>query len=177
LHVRDIAHEDAEAQLADVESILDDLGIDPANDPRLLEVWNKADRLDEDSLAAAQNSARRRAAQGGDEAQPVIVSALTGHGLDELREKIESRLAAGRLLFDIALQPEDGEGLHWLHDNTEVMQKSADPDGWLHLRVRVAPERAEPVRRKFFKPSGAKPRMGAFVEPDRENLPAPLMRR
>jgi GTPase len=154
LHVRDIAHEDAEAQRADVEAILSDLGIDPG-DRRLMEVWNKADLLDADGLATAENAARRRAAQAGAQAEPLIVSALTGQGLDELRDSIESRLAAGRLLFDIALAPDNGEGLHWLHENTEVMQKSVGADGALHLTVRVAPERAEPVRRRFFEGGGA----------------------
>lgn len=146
LHVRDIAHEDAEAQLADVEAILADLGIDPASDRRLVEVWNKADLLDDDSLAAVQNSARRRPTN----AKPIIVSALTGQDLDELRAMIEIRLALGRIVFEIALQPENGEGLHWLYENTEVLRNSTAADGSVHLRVRVAPERVEPVRRKFF---------------------------
>ena len=33
LHVRDVSHEDAEAQLQDVEKILRQLGIDPRNKP------------------------------------------------------------------------------------------------------------------------------------------------
>jgi GTP-binding protein HflX len=146
LHVRDIAHEDAEAQCEDVETILTELGVNPADDRRLLEVWNKADLLDEDGRAAAWNSARRRAAN----ARPIIVSALTGEGLEELGAALEARLAVGRVLFDIALDPANGQGLHWLYENTEVMQRSAEEDGTLHLTVRVAPERAEPVRRKFF---------------------------
>ncbi len=149
LHVRDIAHEDAEAQLADVETILNDLGVDPANDNRLVEVWNKADLLGEEALAEAQNSAKRRATN----AKPIIVSALTGQGCDELRTMIEARLAVGRITFDIALKPEDGQGLHWLYENTEVMRKGAAADGSLHMRVRVAPERVEPLRRKFFTPA------------------------
>jgi len=146
LHVRDIAHEDAEAQLADVEAILADLGIDPSDDRRLMEVWNKADLLDEDRLAATRNGARRRPAN----ATPIIVSALTGQGLDELGAAIEGRLAIGRIVFDIALDPVNGQGLNWLYENTEVMRKSTAADGAVHLTVRVAPERAEPVRRKFF---------------------------
>src|SRR5208337_5585011 len=50
LHVRDVSHEDAEAQLHDVEKILNELGIDPHNNPEhkrvLIEVWNKIDRVD-----------------------------------------------------------------------------------------------------------------------------------
>jgi GTP-binding protein HflX len=174
LHIRDIAHEDAEAQLGDVAAILGDLGV-PASDPRLVEVWNKADLLDDEQRAAVQNSARRHA-QNAD-AQPVIVSALTGQGLDELRQTIESRLAAGRILFDIALPPADGESLHWLHENTEVMRKSADLDGFVHVHVRVAPERAEQVRRRFFAPSAAKPPSAVTDGPARAFLPGRLTRR
>jgi GTPase len=62
---------------------------------------------------------------------------------------IETRLASGRIIFDITLDPANGAGLHWLHENAEVLGKCAAADGALHVRVRVAPERAEPVRRKF----------------------------
>ena len=44
LHVRDIAHEDADAQCADVEKVLADLGI-ARNQGRMIEVWNKLDLL------------------------------------------------------------------------------------------------------------------------------------
>jgi GTPase len=74
---------------------------------------------------------------------------LTGQGLEDLRAAIETRLASGRIVFDIALDPANGGGLHWLHENTEVMGKSTGSDGAVHVRVRVAPERVEPVRRKF----------------------------
>ncbi len=143
LHVRDIAHEDTEAQRADVEAILASLGIDPANDRRLMEIWNKCDLLDEATLAA------RRAARRSSLGNPVIASALTGQGLEELRMAIEIRLASNRIIFDIVLEPANGAGLAWLHENTEVMNKSTAADGAVHVRVRVVPERAELVRRKF----------------------------
>lgn len=146
IHVRDISHEDTEAQLHDVETILKDLGVDPADDRRLVEAWNKCDLLDDDALAAAQQRARRESSP----AKPVIVSALTGQGMDDLRAAIEALLARGRIVFDIALAPENGAGLNWLHEHTEVMRKSTGADGALHVQVRVAPDRAEPVRRKFF---------------------------
>ena len=148
LHVRDIAHEDAEAQHADVEAILAGLGIDPANDRRLMEVWNKCDLLGEAALAA------RRSAKRFSQGNPVMVSALTGQGLEDLRAAIETRLASDRIVFDIALDPANGAGLNWLHENTEIIGKSTAADGSVHMRVRVAPERAEPVRRKFPAASG-----------------------
>lgn len=144
LHVRDIAHEDAEAQRGDVEAILTDLGIDPANDRRLMEVWNKCDLLDEASLAAA-----RTVTKPSSHNKPVIVSALTGQGLEDLHAVIEARLANGRIIFDVTLDPANGAGLNWLHENAEVMRKNTEADGIVHVRVRIPPERAEPLRRKF----------------------------
>ncbi len=102
LHVRDIAHEDAEAQHADVEAILAGLGINPANDRRLMEVWNKCDLLGDAALAA------RRGAKRFSRGNVVMVSALTGESLEDLRAAIETRLASGRIVFDIALDPANG---------------------------------------------------------------------
>ena len=42
LHVRDVSHGDTEAQAVDVTTILKDLGIDPDDQSRIIEVWNKA---------------------------------------------------------------------------------------------------------------------------------------
>jgi len=144
LHVRDIAHEDAEAQRTDVEAILAGLGVDPVSDHRLLEVWNKCDLLNDARLAAAWTGTNRAHHE-----RPVIVSALTGQGLDDLRTAIESKLARGRIMFDIKLDPANGAGLNWLHEHAEVMRKDTKADGVIHVQVRVPPERVEPLRQKF----------------------------
>ena len=60
LHVRDVSHEDTEAQSRDVEEVLTALGIDPNEEQRLIEVWNKIDRLDADGRARLNNLAERR---------------------------------------------------------------------------------------------------------------------
>ena len=61
LHVRDVSHEDTEAQSHDVEEVLRALGIDPNDEQRLIEVWNKIDRLDADGRDAAAKSGRAQA--------------------------------------------------------------------------------------------------------------------
>ncbi len=43
LHVRDIAHEESDAQAEDVEGVLADLGFDEERRSHIIEVWNKAD--------------------------------------------------------------------------------------------------------------------------------------
>jgi GTPase len=149
LHVRDASHEDAEAQLHDVEKILRELGIDPqenaAHKRALIEVWNKIDRLDTAARMQLQNIAERRP-QGE---QPVLVSAITGERITALTAAIESRLAEKRVLIELELDPADGAGMSWLHRHTEVIAKSFDANGRAAMTVRVAPDQAAAVRTKF----------------------------
>jgi GTPase len=149
LHVRDVSHEDAEAQLHDVEKILRELGIDPhenaAHKRSLIEVWNKIDRLDAPERTRLQNIAERRPPS----AQPVLVSAITGEGIDALTVAIEARLAENRVLIELELDPADGAGISWLHRHTEVIAKTFDAQGRAAMTVRVAPDKAEAVRAKF----------------------------
>ncbi len=150
LHVRDVSHEDAEAQLADVEKILGQLGIDPHNGAdekrSLIEVWNKIDRLDAAARARLQNLAERRPP----EHRPVLVSAVSGEGIDTLGEAIEARLSAGRVLIELELDPADGAGMSWVHRHTEVMHKALDEStGRIAITVRADAGKAAAVRARF----------------------------
>jgi GTP-binding protein HflX len=150
LHVRDVSHEDAEAQLADVESVLRQLGVDPRGEgpgkPQVIEVWNKIDRLDGEQRARLRNLAER---QPADE-RPVLVSAVTGEGIDALDATIEARLAAGRVLIELTLEAADGAGVSWLHRHTEVIHKVIDEtSGRVAMTVRVDPGKAPIVRERF----------------------------
>ena len=145
LHVRDIAHEDADAQGADVAKILGELGVDAQDHDRLIEVWNKLDALDENERERVQNSAARRP----EDERPSVVSALTGEGIDGLLQAIETRLARGRLLLSVPLDAADGEGQAWLHAHTEVLAREMDEEGAPAFQVRIAPEGLERLRRRF----------------------------
>jgi GTP-binding protein HflX len=145
LHVRDVSHEDTEAQSRDVEKVLVALGVDPNDEHRLIEVWNKIDRLDGTDRLRLKNLAERRSAGQ----RPVLVSALTGEGIDSLMHAIEARLSASRVMLDLALDPADGAGVSWLHRHTEVMEKSMGEDGKLAVTVRVDPAKVGAVRAKF----------------------------
>ncbi len=145
LHVRDVAHEDTDAQSADVEAVLGELGIDPNDHRRFLEVWNKLDLLDAEEAASVANSARRRGAN----ARPILLSARTGQGSDELLAEIEARTAEGKPVLQLALSSSDGQGLHWLYEHAEVLQRHDLESGTIHLVVRVAHERAEQIRARF----------------------------
>jgi GTP-binding protein HflX len=145
LHVRDVSHEDSEAQAADVAAILQELGVDPNDHRRIVEVWNKIDALDPDRRERLAEVARRRPP----EAQPFPISALTGEGVDSLAVAIADRLAAGREQVTVSVAPADGSGLNWLYRNTEVLSRRDGADGVIEVTVRVPPERAEGLRRRF----------------------------
>ncbi len=140
LHVRDIADQTSLSQRVDVNAVLSELGIDAEGEPgRLLEVWNKADLLDEDGLQRAGNEARR--------AEAVLVSAATGTGLDALRGEIERRLNLRRETIEIALKPDEGSLSNWIYENCEVVARAALGEGVTSLRIRVAPEKRERLAR------------------------------
>lgn len=144
LHVRDVSHEDSTAQSQDVVTILGELGIDAENDQRLIEVWNKIDRLSGDARITLQNQAERRP-EGG---KPVLVSAQAGEGIDSLIAAIEARLSCERQIVELMLDPGDGSGLSWLYRHTEVLSRDLR-DEKLHVTVRGSAEQAAQVRAKF----------------------------
>jgi len=89
LHVRDIAAEQTEAQKRDVDSVLEELGVDPSPGAgRVIEVWNKADLLSPEDRATLANQARRR------EAAPVLISATAGQGISDLLERLATQFGA-----------------------------------------------------------------------------------
>jgi GTPase len=150
LHVRDVSHGDAEAQLLDVENILSQLGIDPHNGTgerrTLIEVWNKIDRLDQVERTRLENLTERQPASE----RPVLVSAMTGEGIEALDRAIEAWLAAGRVLIELELDVADGAGVSWLHRHTEVIRKMVNEDsGRIAMTVRADAAKADSVRAKF----------------------------
>ena len=159
VHVRDISHVDSEAQSEDVEAILAELEIADRAD-RIIEVWNKLDRLGAEQRAGLVDEEEMR------EAAPLAVSALTGEGIDRLLAAIEERLARGRKLIELRLDSADGQGLHWLYEHAEVMSRSDRDDG-LHLVVRVSPDQVERVRRRFAIRRRPMDRRGRLDAPDR----------
>ncbi len=145
LHVRDAVDEDTEAQARDVAAILKELGVNTDDPARLIEVWNKIDLLDEDGRARLENLAARRPP----ELKPILVSAVTGEGVEALFDEIEKRVVAGRSTLSLELDPADGAGLGWLHRQTEVLERTMNDEGRLSVTVRADPAKLAEIRRRF----------------------------
>jgi len=144
LHVRDISHEDSEAQERDVEAVLRQLGIDPEAGGRILEVWNKIDLFDQPAREQLKNTAARQPP----ERPCFLVSAATGEGIDALLAAIEDQLATSRATLQLSIDAADGAGISWLHRNSEVLNKELH-DGKFDMTVRVDPTKRDLVVKRF----------------------------
>lgn len=144
LHVRDMSHEDSEAQSHDVGRVLAELGVQ-AGDPRVVEVWNKIDLLGADERVRIFNLAERQQHRR----QPIPVSALSGEGIERLLAAIETRLGEKRQTLQLSIDPSDGAGLSWLYRHSEVLSREMRGDGRLALSVRADPKNAEMVKHKY----------------------------
>ncbi len=120
-HVRDMANPSHAAQKKQVLEVLADLGVvdgeTGTSSIPILEVWNKCDLLDGDSLAELQEAA---AGQGA-----VILSAATGAGVDALEAELARLLTGGAREVSLLLPVSDGRRMAWLHAHGEVL---ADDD-------------------------------------------------
>lgn len=140
LHVRDIAHEETEAQARDVEKVLNELGIDTLPvDGHILEIWNKIDLVSHERRAELQYEAQRN------ERPPVLVSAATGEGIVPLLDAIDGRLSVADEVLDIIIPGSLGSLLNWLHETCDVLAREARKDGSVELRLRIASEKKDRV--------------------------------
>jgi GTP-binding protein HflX len=141
LHVRDIASPETQQQAADVMAVLGELGVHPGEERRILEVWNKIDRVVPDQREAL----RQRAASA--EPPAAIVSAVSGEGVPALLDAIEKALTGTRPTVTVELGADQLGAAPWLYRNTEVLERNDDPEtGRARLKVRVAEKRLAPFR-------------------------------
>jgi GTP-binding protein HflX len=133
LHVRDVSAEDTDSQAADVREVLGQIGLE-AEDPRLVEVWNKIDRLSEEDRAVLELRARRAGVGEGPPAVPV--SAVTGEGTEVLLRRLAEMVDSAPPV-DVRLPPNDGRALAWLYQNGRVVARADEDDGCTRLAVRL----------------------------------------
>ena len=131
LHVRDIHHPDSEAQRADVEAVLTELGLGERLGANLIEALNKIDLLDSEQ----RDRLDQRVGRDGN---TVAVSAATGAGCDALLALIDVRMGGDRDLIELEVPSSDGAALAWLYAHGEVVRRR-DDDEASHLAIRLSP--------------------------------------
>ncbi len=128
VHVVDASEPEARRLLdmTAVDEVLEEIG---AGEKRRLLVLNKADLLDDGS--------RQEVAIAHPDA--VLVSALAGAGLDQLRDRIEVAFAETLTEVELLIPYSEGGRLHELHEVAGDLERTEGPDGVrVHARVPAA---------------------------------------
>ncbi len=132
VHVVDGAHPDPGAQLATVRDVIGEVG---ARDLPEIVTFNKADLLDDD----------RRLLLRGLEPDAIFVSARTGEGIEELRQRIADTLPQWDVELDLLVPYDRGEIISLAHQKARVLETEYEEDG---TRIRlVATDRIAKVIR------------------------------
>ncbi|MBI5831780.1 MAG: GTPase HflX [Armatimonadetes bacterium] len=126
LHVVDIASPELEEQIESVRTVLEEIG---AQDQATLTVFNKVDAL-EDGLSA-EGIANRFG--GG-----VLISAITGQGLDELRQTMLDRSRALHRPVELLIPYSDGKSASLVEQHGQVLEREYLDTG-TRMRVLLAP--------------------------------------
>lgn len=126
LHVIDISDPFHMERRSEVEQVLSSIG---AGDIPCLRVNNKADKTDH---SAGQDIDARGHSFG------IYVSALTGAGVDELRELLVARMEGDRVILHLNLGPADAAVRARLFELNAVLDEhAADTGGW-QMSVRLS---------------------------------------
>ncbi|MEB3043571.1 GTPase HflX [Rhizobium mulingense] len=149
LHVRDMSDDDNQVQSSDVMRILGDLGIDEAEaEKRLIEVWNKIDRLEPEVHDAMVQKAAGAS-------NVVAVSAVSGEGVDTLMDEISRRLSGVMTETTIRLPVDKLALLPWLYGHAIVDAREDNEDGSITLDLRLSETEAAELERRIG--NGPKP--------------------
>ncbi|HRN28561.1 MAG TPA: GTPase HflX [Terrimesophilobacter sp.] len=128
LHVVDAAHPDPASQLATVRDVIGELG---ARDTPELVVFNKADLIDENDRLVLR----------GLEPHAVFVSAHTGEGVEELRERLDALIPSPSIEVRLLVPFEHGEVVSRLYDNAVVLSVEHVAEGTrVHAMVSLEQE-------------------------------------
>jgi GTP-binding protein HflX len=121
LHVSDISNPHHHELNEEVDKILRELGV--AGRP-VLHVYNKIDQL---PAGERRNLARRAEDNSDDGASPVLVSGLTGEGLDELLRRIDVAIPTDPLVaLSLRIPLAEGRILAMIHALGRVLRSDVD---------------------------------------------------
>ena len=119
--------------LADLDVVDAETGL---SEIPILEVWNKADLIEETRLIEL-----REAASGHD---AVLLSAASGAGLEGFADKISDMLTSKASEVTVTLPVSDGRRLAWLHAHGDVLVEEEAGEGedgpMRRLTVRLNPK-------------------------------------
>jgi GTPase len=147
LQVSDISNPRHDELEEEVEKILDDLGVKET--PRL-RVYNKMDQLDAERRHNLEAACRRN---GGDE-PPVLVSGLTGEGLDDLLRRVDTALPLDPIVkLSLHMPLSEGRSLALIHALGRVLHSQVS-DSHMDMEAEVPQSIATRLKLSSFAAAG-----------------------
>ena len=124
-HVRDMSNPSHAAQKRQVMDVLADLDVvereTGTSDIPILEIWNKSDLLDAETLSELSDVAAGREA--------VLMSAATGEGIDTFVDRIGTMLTEKAREVTVTLPVSDGRRIAWLHAHGDIVHEEEAGEG------------------------------------------------
>ena len=145
LHLRDISDPDTAAQADDVERILADLGVDIGDENRVIEVWNKIDRLDDG------NRERLLAVDDARPSPPIAISAVTGEGLETLKAVVEAKVSGELQSVTVTLAPAELGLVDWLYRNGDIVSRTDNEDGSVTISLNATQNAREEIEARLHR--------------------------
>ncbi|MDQ6995628.1 MAG: GTPase HflX [Mariprofundaceae bacterium] len=125
LHVRDISDAESPMQKTVVEDTLRHLGLDGDHCPPIIEILNKVDQVPDVQSHILD----------GIDGSRVAVSALTGQGLSELTQLIQTWMQQGDVSCCMKVHISDGKTIAWCHQYAHVHSENLVDDEWMHFEL------------------------------------------
>ncbi len=137
LHIRDTSSSQFDAHAADVDNILDALGVRADSVP-ILQLWNKWDAIDD----THRNTLHTRVQM---HKNAYIISAHTGEGIDTILHAMSNALRRDNKKYRIYLDISAGAENAWIQSKSRVLSEHYDETGAV-LTVEMPPQTPQ----KFF---------------------------
>ncbi len=146
LHVHDASSSLIEEETADVKRVLEDIGlsIDIQQD-RVINVYNKADILQSepaynmfDNHNMPLIGASDMLSSGLLPTDGTIISALTGFGLEDLKQRVDDKLGASDRLQSFSIPPHKADASAWLYRHTNVLHSEHNNEGIHQITVKLS---------------------------------------
>lgn len=146
LHVRDVSHAETHFQKSDVLNVLKDLGV--TDNIHIIEVLNKADLLLEREDGAdilTQITAENELAG----ITTVTCSALTGQGIDDVKQMIQNFLNQEKSDYHFSLSAQHSEALASLYRYANVIHREDKDDGIIEIDVQITQRNLGILQKQF----------------------------
>jgi len=124
VHVRDISHDDTDAQKQDVLDVLKAIGVEDDKLSNMIEIQNKSDLLDNEQFALYDGAAER-------DPYTCLVSCVTQDGADTALDLIYDIIKKDHFEYDFKIDFANGALRSWLYKNSDVSDETAEEDGIL----------------------------------------------